>query len=71
LVGEKGKMFSKGGVALWSKTWTDSSYLITDDHRRISLVITVRPPEDVTQAQAFPFMAKLAVSLKQLAAEFL
>lgn len=71
LVGEKGKLFSKGGVALWSKTWMDSSYLITDDRRRISLVITVRPPEDITQAQAFPFMAKLAVSLKQLAAEFL
>jgi hypothetical protein len=71
LVGESGKLFSKGGVALWSKTWTDSSYLVTEDHRRITLVITVRPPEEVTQAQAFPFMANLALSLKKLASEYL
>ena len=61
LVGMGGKLISKGGVALWSKTWTDQSYLVTASGRRIHLVIAVRPPEEVTQKEAFAWMADLAV----------
>jgi Beta-lactamase enzyme family len=68
LVGPQGKLISKGGVALWSKTWTDQSYLLRDDGRKIHLIITVRPPEEVQQSEAFPWMARLALDLVDLLA---
>jgi hypothetical protein len=64
LVGPRGRLISKGGVALWSKTWTDTSLIQADDGRRMLVAITVMPPEDVTQKMAFPFMADLAFDLK-------
>jgi hypothetical protein len=64
LVGPRGRLISKGGVALWSKTWTDTSLILADDGRRMLVAITVMPPEDVTQKMAFPFMADLAFDLK-------
>jgi len=70
LVGQHGRLISKGGVALWSKTWTDTSLILSDDGRRIAVSITVFPPEDVTQKVAFPFMADLALALKTFAKNY-
>ena len=70
LVGDHGRLISKGGVALWSKTWTDTSLIQSDDGRRMAVSITVFPPEDVTQKVAFPFMADLAVALKSFAKNY-
>ena len=70
LVGERGRLISKGGVALWSKTWTDTSLIQSDDGRRMAVSITVFPPEDVTQKVAFPFMADLALALKSFAKNY-
>lgn len=66
LVGRNGRLISKGGVALWSKTWTDQSYLVTEDGRKVHMVISVRPPEEILQTEAFPWMAKLALALMNL-----
>jgi hypothetical protein len=70
LVGQHGRLISKGGVALWSKTWTDTSLILSDDGRRIAVSITVFPTEDVTQKVAFPFMADLALALKTFAKNY-
>ena len=55
-----GKMLSKCGVALFTNTYTDLSYIETDTGEEYYLLLSLSPPRRTREAQIFQYMNQVA-----------
>jgi beta-lactamase class A len=58
---KSGKMLSKCGVALFSNTYVDSSFIETDSGDKYYIVFSVTPPKATSEKEIFQWMNKVAI----------
>lgn len=56
IAGKSGRMLSKCGVALFSNTYVDSSFIETDSGQKYYVVFSVTPPQGISEQEIIKWM---------------